>query len=172
MASSPITPWQIKQGKNDFTFLGSKIIVDSVCIQEIKRRLLLGRKAITNLDSILKKERCHFANKGPHSQSYGFSSSHVWMWELDHKEGRVPKNWCFWTVVLEKALEPPLVCKEIKPVNPEGNQPWIFFGRTDAKVEALIIWPPDAKSWLIGKGPDAGKRLKTGREGGNRGWDG
>ena len=90
-----------------------------------------------------------------HSQSYGFPSSHVQMWELDHKESWVLKNWCFWTVVLEKILESPLDSKEIKPVNPKGNQPWIFIERADA--EALILWPPDAKSWLIGKDPDAGE---------------
>ena len=91
-----------------------------------------------------------------YSQSYGFSSSHVWIWELDHKEGWVPKNDCFWTMVLEKTLESPLDCKEIKPVSPKGNQFWIFIGRTDAKAEAPIVWPPDRKSWLIGKDPDAG----------------
>ena len=95
--------------------------------------------------------------KGPSSQGYGFSSGHAWMWELDHKEGWAPKNWCFWTVVLEKTLEGPLNCKEIQPVNPKGNQPWIFIGRTDAEAEAPILWPPDAKSWLTGKDPDAGK---------------
>ena len=116
--------------------------------------LLLGKKALTNLDSILKKQRHYFADKGPSCQSYVFSSSHVWMWELDHKKSRVPKNWCFCTVVLEKT-ESPLDCKGIKPVDPKGNQSWIFIGRTDA--EAPILWPPDAKNWLIGKDSDAGK---------------
>ena len=101
------------------------------------------------------KQRLDFANKGPSSQSYGFSSSHVWVWELDYKESWAPKNRCFWTVVLEKTLESPLDCKEIQPVHPEGNQSWIFFGRIDA--EALIICPLDMKHWLIGKDPDAGK---------------
>ena len=101
----------------------------------------------------IKKQRHHFAYKGPFGQSYGFSSSHVWMWELDHKEVWAPKNWSFQIVVLEKTLENPLDCKEIKPVNPNGNQPWIFIGRTNAKVEA----PPDAKNHLIGKDPDHGK---------------
>ena len=105
----------------------------------------------------IKKQRHHFSDKCPYSQSYGFSSSHVEMWELDHKEGWAPKNWCFWTVVLEKTLESPLDWKEIKPVNPKGNQCWIFIGRTDAEAEAPIIWPPDGKSWLTGKDPDAGK---------------
>ena len=105
----------------------------------------------------IKKQRHYFANKGPSSQGYGFSSGHVWMWELDYKESWVPKNWCFWTVVLEKTLKSPLNCKEIQPVHPKGNQSWIFTGRTDAEAEAPILWPPDAKSQLIGKDPDAGK---------------
>ena len=104
-----------------------------------------------------KKQRHHFADKGPYSQSYGFSSSHIWMWELDNKESWVPKNWCFWTVVLKKTLESPLDSKEIKLVNPKGNQPWIFIGRTDAEAETPILWPPHAKNWLTGKDPDAGK---------------
>ena len=99
----------------------------------------------------------YFANKGPSSQSYGFSSGHVWMWELDYKESWEPKNWCFWTVVLEKTLESSLDCKVIKPVNPKGNQSWIFIGRADVEAATLILWPPNAKSWLIWKDPDAGK---------------
>ena len=99
----------------------------------------------------------YFANKGLSSQGYGFSNSHVWMWELDHKEGWALKNWCFWTVVLEKILESPLDCKEIQPVNPKGNQSWIFIGRTDAEAEAPILWPSDGKRWLIVKDPDAEK---------------
>ena len=99
----------------------------------------------------------YFANKGPSSQSYCFSSSHVWMQELDYKENWAPKNWCFGTVVLEKTLESPLDCKEIQPVHSKGNQSWIFIGRTDAKAETPILWPPDAKSWLIGKDSDAGR---------------
>ena len=98
-----------------------------------------------------------FANKGPYSQSYGFSSSHEWMSELDHKESWAPKNWSFWAVVLEKTLESFLDCKKIKPVNPKGNQSWIFIGRTDAKAETPILWPPDVKNWLTGKDFDAGK---------------
>ena len=104
-----------------------------------------------------KKQRHYFADKGPSSQSYGFFNSHVWMWELDYKESWVLKNWCFWTVVLKKALESPLDSKEIKPVNPKGSQSWIFTGRTDAEAEAPILWPPDVKNWLTGKDPDAGK---------------
>jgi len=105
----------------------------------------------------IKKQRHYFTDKGLYSQSYVFSSSHVWIWELDRKEGWVPNNWCFLTVVLEKTLKSPLDCKEIKPVHPKGNQSWILTGRTDAEAEASILWPPDAKSWLISKDSDAGK---------------
>ena len=105
----------------------------------------------------IKKQRHYFAHKGPSSQSYGFSSSHAWMRELDYKESLAPKNWCLWTVVLGKTLESPLDCKEIQPVCPKGSQPWLFIGKTDAKAEAPVLWPPVAKSWLIGKDPDAGK---------------
>ena len=99
-------------------------------------------------------------DKGPYSQSYGFPSSPVWMWELDHKESWVPKNWCFWTVVFENILESPLDCKEIKAVNPKGNQFWIFIGRTDAEAKTPRLWPPDAKDWLIRKDPDTGKNWR------------
>ena len=105
----------------------------------------------------IKKQRHYFTNKGPSSQSHSFSSSHVWMWELDYEESWALKNWCFWTVVLEKTLESPSDCKEIQPVHPTGNQSWIFIGRTDAEAETPILWPPDAKSWLIWKDSDAGK---------------
>ena len=105
----------------------------------------------------IKKQRHYFANKGPSSQAYGFSSSHVWMWELDYKESWALKNWCFWTVVLEKTLESPSDSKEIQPVIPKGDQSWVFIGRTDAEAEMPIVWPSDAKNWLIGKDPDAGK---------------
>ena len=111
------------------------------------------------------KQRHHFVNKGPYSQSYGFSSSHVWMWELDHKEGWTLKNWCFWAVVLEKTLESPFDCKEIKPANPKGNQPWVFIGRTDAVAEVPILWPSDMKSRLIGKDPDDGKDWEQEKKG-------
>ena len=119
----------------------------------------------------IKKQRHYFANKGHYSQSYDFSSGHVWMWEFDHKEGWVPKNWCFQTMMKEKTLESPLDYKEIKPVHPKGNQPWIFIGRTSAKAEAPILWPRDVNSWLIGKDPDS--RKDWGQEE-NRvtGWDG
>ena len=105
----------------------------------------------------IKKQRHYFANKGLNSQSYGFSSSHVWMWELDYKESWATKNWCFWTMVLEKTLESPWDYKEIQPVHPKGNQSWIFIRRTDTEAETPILWPPDAKNWLIWKDPDAGK---------------
>ena len=105
----------------------------------------------------IKKQRCYFANKGPSSQSYGFSSSHVWILDLDYKESWALKNWCFWTVVLEKTLESPLDCKEIQLVHSKGNQSWIFIGRTDADAETPILWPSNAKNWLIGKDSDAGK---------------
>ena len=140
-----------------FIFLGSKITADVDCSHEIKRQLLLGRKAMTNLDSILKCRDVMLANNGPSSQSYGFSSSHVWMWELDSKESWVPKNWCFWTVVLEKTLESPLDCEEIQPAHPKGNQSWVFIGRTDVEAETPVLWPPDVKNWLTGKDLDAGK---------------
>ena len=158
MASGPITSWQIDGGKvetvTDLIFLGSKITANSDCSHEIKRCLLLGRKAMTNLDSILKHL---FADKGPSSRGYAFSSSHVQMWELDHKEGWALKNWCFWIVVLEKTPESSLDTKEIKPVNLKGNQLWIFTRRTDAKAEAPLLWLHDVKSQIIGKDPDAGK---------------
>ena len=115
------------------------------------------KKSFDKPRQCFKKAGTLLANKGLSSQSYGFSTSHVWMWELDHKESRALKNWCFWTMVLEKTLESCLDCKEIKPVHPKGNQSRIFIGRTDAETEAPILWPPDVKSQLIGKDPDAGK---------------
>ena len=152
MAPGLITSWQIDgelvETVADFIFLGSKITADGDCSHEIKRRLLLGRKVMTNLDTIL-KNRCYFANKCPYSRGYGFMSDHVWMWELDSKESWASKNWCFWTVVLEKPLESPLDCKEIQPVHPKAYQSWVITGRTDVEAETPILWPPDAKSWLI-----------------------
>ena len=105
----------------------------------------------------IKKQRQYFATKGPSSQSYVFSNSHVCMWQLDHKESWAPKNWCFWNVVLEKTIESPLDCKEIRSVHPKGDQSWILIGRTDAEAESPMLWPRDAKNWLIGKDPNAGK---------------
>ena len=113
----------------------------------------------------IKKQRHYFGNKGLSSQSYGFSSSQVWMWELDHKESWMPKNWCFWIVVLEKTLESPLDCKGIKLVRPKRNQSWIFIGRTEAEAESPILWPPDVKNWFIGKDPDAGKEWRQAEKG-------
>ena len=160
VACGPITSWQIDgdivETVADFIFWDSKITADDDCSREIKRCLLLGRKAMTNLDSIL-KSRLYFANKGPSGQSYGFYSSHVWMWEWDYKESWALKNWWFWTVVLDKTVESPLDCKEIQVVHPRGNQSWIFIGRTDAEADTPILWPLDVKNWLIGKDPDAGK---------------
>ena len=154
MASSPITLWQIDGERvetvADFIFLGSKITADGDCSHELRDAYSLEGKHI-------QKQRHYFANKGPSSQGYGFSSGHVWMWDLDYKESWAPKNWCFWTVVLEKTLESPLDCKEIQPVHPKGDQSWMLIGRTDAEAETPILWPPDAKSWLIGKDPDARK---------------
>ena len=177
-----------KQWKQWQTFIwgGSKVTADGDCSYEIKRRLLLGRKVMTNLDSIfffivlffifyfflnfkifnsymhshrqhIKKQRYYFANKGLSSQGYGFSSSYVWMWELDHKEGWALKNWCFWIVVIEKTLTDPLDCKEIQPVHSEGDQSWVFSGRSYVEAETPILWSPDEKSWLIGKDSDAKK---------------
>ena len=119
--------------------------------------LLPWKKSFDQPRQHTKKQRHYFANKGPSSQSYGFSSSHVWMWELDYKESWVLKNWYFWTVMLEKTLESLLDCKEIQPVHPKGNQSWMFIGRTDTEAETPILWPPDVKNWLIWKDPDAGK---------------
>ena len=162
MASGPITLWQIEgetmETVRDFTFGGSKMTADGDCSHEIKRRLLLGRKATTNLDKMRpKKQRHYFADKGPSNQRYGFSSNNVWMWGLVSKESWVLKNWCFWTVVLEKTFESPLDCKKIQPVHPKRSQSWIFTGRTDAEAESPILWPHDMKNWVTGKDPNAEK---------------
>ena len=145
-----------KQWKQCQTILGaSKITADGDCSHEIKRCLLLGRKVLPTLIAYSKAETllCQLRSV----QGYGFSSSHVWMWELDYKQSWVPKNWCFCTVVLEKTLESPSDCTEIKLVNPKGNQPWIFIGKTDAEAEAPILWPLDVKRQLIWKDLGAGK---------------
>ena len=138
-----------------FNFGGFKITSDGDCSHEIKGHLLLGRKVMTKLDIL--KSRHYFANKVPSSQSCGFSINQIWKWELDYKESWAVMNWGFCTVVLEKTLESPLDIKEIQPVHPKGDQPWIFIGRTDAEAETPILWSPDAKNWLIWNGPDAGK---------------
>ena len=140
----------------DFIFLSSKSTVDADCSHEIKTCLLLGRKAITQL----KKQRHHSANKGPYSQSYDFSSSHAGCESWPIKKNWKRKNWCFWTVMLEKTLESPLDYKDIKSVNSKGNQSWIFTGRTDAEAETPILSPPDVKNWLIWKDPDTGKEWR------------
>jgi len=127
--------------------------------------LPLGKKSNDKPRQHIKKQKHYFADKGTSSKSYGFSSSHVWMWELNQKEGWMLKSWCFLTVVLKKTLESPLDCKEIKPVNPKGDQSWIFIRGTDVKAEAPILWPPDAKSWLTEKDPDAGKDWKQEEKG-------
>ena len=139
---------------SDFIFRGSKITANGDYNHLIKRHLPLGRKVITTLDSILKSRDITLPTKV--CLCYGFSSSHVWMWELNYEESWAPKNWCFWTEVL-KTLESPLDCKEIKPVHPKGNQSWIFVERTDTKAEAPLLWPPDVKNWLVGKNSDTGK---------------
>ena len=155
MASGTITSWEIDgETVADFIFGGSKITIDVHCSHEIKRGLP-WKKSYDQPKKHIGKQRHCFANKGPSSQGYGFFSSYVWMWELDYKESWAPKNWCFWTVVLEKALESPLDCKEIQPLHPKGEQSWLFIGRTDVEAETLILWPPDVKSWLIWKDCDA-----------------
>ena len=154
-----------KNGNSDrLYFLGLQITADGDCSHEIKRCLLLGSKAMANLDRILKTRDITLPTKA-HVVIYGFSSSHVEMWELDFKESWALKNWCFWTVVLEKTLESPLDCKEIQTVHPKGNQSSIFIGRTDAEAETPILWPPDANSWLIWKDPDAGKHWRQKEKG-------
>ena len=168
MTSGPITSWEIDgetvETVADFILGGSKITADGAWSHEIKRHLLLGRK-------VIQKQRHYFANKGPSSQGYGFYRSHVCMWELDCEESWALKNWCFWTVVLEKTLESPLDCKEIQPVHSKGDQSWVFFGRNDAKAETPVLWPPHEKNWLIGK-DWCWEGLGAGGEGDNREWDG
>ena len=161
MASGPITPWQIDgetvETVADFILGGSKITADGDCSHEIKRCLLLGRKVMTNLDSILKSKDVTSPTKVPLVNAmvfpvvmYGCES-----WTIKKDESR--RIDAFWTAVLEKTLESPLDCKEIQPVHPKGDQPWVFIGRTDVEAETPMFWPPDAKSWLTGKDPDTGK---------------
>ena len=167
MVSGPIISWQIDgeamETVTAFSFLGSKITADGDCSREIKKTLAPWKKSYDQPRQHIKKQRPkkkktqkhYFATK-VHIVK-GFSSSHVWVWGLDHKEGWALKNWCFWTVVLEKTLQSPLDYKEIQPVCPKGNQSWIFIGRTDAEAETPILWPPDAKNWLLRKDLDAWK---------------
>ena len=163
MAFGPVTSWQIDgetmETVRDVTLGGSQITEDGDCSHEIKRSLLLGRKVMTNLDSILKSRDITLSTK------VHLVKAMVWMWELDYKENWAPKNWCFWTVVLEKTPESPLDCKEIQPIHPKGNQSWIFIGRTEAEAETPILWPPDAKNWLTGKDPDERKDWKQEEKG-------
>ena len=154
MASGPITSWQIDgETVRDFFFCAPKSLQMVTAAIKLKDAFPLEGKLWATRQHI-KRQRHYFANKGPSSQGYGFSSGHVWMWELDYKEGWAWKNWCFWTVVLEKTLESPLDCKEIQPIHLKGYQSWVFIGRTDVEAEIPIFWPPDVKSWLIWKDPD------------------
>ena len=160
MASGPITSWEIDgetvQTVTDF-FGGFQNHCRWWLQPWNSKTLTPWKKNFDQPRQHIKKQRHYFANKGPSSQGCGVSSSHVWMWEQDYKEIWAPKNWCFWTVVLEETLESPLDYKEIQLVHPEGNQSWVFNGRTDAEAETPILWPPDVKNWLIGKDPDAGR---------------
>ena len=141
----------------DFILGGSKITVDGDCSQEIKRRLLLGRKVMTNLDSIFKSRDITLSTNVRLVKAMVFPVVMYGCESWDYTESWAPKNWCFWTMVLEKTFESPLDCKEIQPVHPKGDQSWVFIGRTDVEAETSILWPPDVKSWLIWKDPDAGK---------------
>ena len=149
-----VNRWETMEAVTDSIFLGSKITADGDPRHEIQTLAPL-KESYDEPRQHIKKQRHYFADKGPSSQSYGFSSGHVWMWELDCEEGWSLKNWGFWTVVLEKTLESPLDCKEIQPVHSKGDQSWVFIGRTDAKAESPVLWPPHTKSWLIGKDSDA-----------------
>ena len=154
----------------DFIFLDSKITAGIVCSHGIKRHLLLGKKVMTHLDSVLKNRDISLLTKVHIVKAMVSSSSHVWMWESDHKDWTL-KNWCFQTIVLEETLESPLDSKKIKPVNPKGNQSWIFIGRTDAEAEVPVLWPVDAESLLTGKKPCCWERLRAGGKGDDGGWN-
>ena len=172
MATGSITSWQIEgekiEAETDFYFLG----LQNHCrwwLQPWNSKTLASwKESYDQPRQHIKKQRHHFAYKGPYTLSYGFSTSHIWMWDLDHKEGCAPKNWYFWIVMLEKILESPLDCKEIKPVNPKGNQPWTFTGRTDAEAAILGHWWEEPTHW---KRPWFWERLRVEGEGGNRGWN-
>ena len=172
MASSPITSWQIDRDKievvTDLIFFVSKITEDGDYTHEFKKLLSLGRKAMTNLDIILQSRDITLPTKALIVKAMLFFSSHIQMWKLDHKEGCVPKKWCFQIVVLEKILESPVDFKEIKPVNPKRTQPWIFIGRIDAEAEAPVPWPADVKSWHW-KRPWCWETLRAEGEGGDSG---
>ena len=170
MASGPITSWEI-DGEivetvatvAEFILGGSKIIADDDCSHEIKM-LTPWKESYDQPRQHIKKQRHYFAIQGPTSQGYGFSSGHVWMWELDYKESWALKNWCFWTVVLESSLESPLDCKETQPVHAKGDQSCVFIGRTDVEAETPILWPPDV-NWLVWKDPDAGRDWRQDEKG-------
>ena len=147
---------QWKQWQTLFSGAPSKITADGDCSHEIKM-LAPWKKTYDQPRQHIKKQRHYFVNNAPSSQGYGFSNSHVWMWELDCEESLALKIWCFWSMVLEKTLESPLDCKEIQPVHSKGNQPWVFFRRNDAEAETPVLWPPHAKNWLIGKDSNAGR---------------
>ena len=168
MASGPITSWQIDGGKietvTDFILGAPKSLEIVTASIKLKDACSLEENCDQPRQHI-KKQRHYFTNKDPSVQSYDFPSSHVWMWELDYKEGWVLKNWCFWTMVLEKTLESSLNYKKIQPVHPKGNQSWIFIGRIDAEAETPILWPPYVKSLLIGKDPDAGQAWRQEEKG-------
>ena len=136
---------------------GNQMCMDKVWDKAYSLKKFSGKGREDQPRQHIKKQRHYFASKGPSSQSYSFSSSHVWMWQLVYKESWAPKNWCIWTTVLKKILERHLDSKEIQPLLPKGNQSWIFIGRTDAETKTPVIWPPDAKNWLLGKDPDPGK---------------
>ena len=176
MASGHITSWQIDgetvKTVTDFIFLGSKITTHGYCSHEIKRHLLFGRKVMTNLDSILKSRDITLMTEVCLVKATVFPAVMLCMWDLDFKESWVQKNWCFWTVMLVKTLESSLDSKEIQPVHSKENWPWTFIGRTEAEAEVPILWPPDAKNWLIWKAPDAGKDWRREEKGIDRGWDG
>ena len=169
MASGPIISWQIDgetvETVTDFIFLR----LQNHCrwwLQPWNEKMLaLWKKSYDQPRQLIKKQRHYFANKGPSSQSYGFSNSHIWMWELDYKESWVLKNWCFWTVVLEKTLGSPFHSKEIQPVHPKGDQSWISIGRTYAEAETPLLCPPDEKNWLIWEDPEAGKDWRHEKKG-------
>ena len=157
MASGPISSWQIGgETVADFIFGGSKSLQMVTAAMKLKDAYS-SKESYDQPRQYMKKQRYYFDNKGSSSQGYGFSSSHVWMWELDCKESWVLRKWCLWIVVFEKILESSLDCKEIQPVNPKGNQSWIFIWRTDVEDEAPVLWPSYVKNWLIGKDPDVGK---------------
>ena len=159
MASGPITSWQI-DGESVET-VADFIFLQNHCRWWLQpwnwKTLTPWKESYDQPRQHTKKQRHYFVSKGPSSQGYGFSIGHVWMWEINYKESWMQKNWCFWTVVLEKTLKSPLDCKEVQPVHPKGDRSWVFIGRTDVEAETPILWPPHVKSWLIGKDPDAGK---------------